>query len=148
MSTSYSKKVAERCQTYGFGASDSGDKDEPSGLSPAEFETLQMPAPTGDPECLTAERPEQDTNEVMTEEVETPQTNEVTDEPVLPDSETEDKLIIEREMESNHCPPIRTRRPPNVLCYDQLGNPQVPNIQVPTANIVPGQFIYNPPCPS
>ena len=91
----------------------------------AEFETLQMPAPTGDPECLTAERPEQDTNEVMTEEVETPQTNEVTDEPVLPDSETEDKLIIEREMESNHCPPIRTRRPPNVLCYDQLGNPQV-----------------------
>lgn len=106
MSTSCFKKVGERCQTYGFGASDSRDEDEPSGLSPAEFETSQMPAPTGDPEFLTAERPDQDTNEVMTEEVETPHTNEVTDEPVLPDSETEDELVTEREMESNHCRPI------------------------------------------
>ena len=82
-----------------------------------------MSAPTGDHECLTAARPEQDTNKVMTEEVETYHTNEVTDEPVLPDFEPENELVTEQEMEPNHCRLIRARHPPNVLCYDQLGNP-------------------------
>ena len=91
--TSPSKTVAGRSQTYEFGASESGDEDEPSGLLPPEFETLQMSAPTGDPERLVADQPEQDTNEVMTEDIETPHHDEVTDEPVLPDSEAEDDLV-------------------------------------------------------
>ena len=123
VSTSPSKTVAGRPQTYEFGASESEDEDEPSGLLPPEFETLQMSAPTGDPERLVADQPEQDTNEVMTEDVETPHHDEVTDEPVLPDSEAEDDLVTEQETEPNHCRPMRARRPPNVLCYDQLGNP-------------------------
>ena len=52
-----------------------------------------MSAPTGDPELLVADQPEQDTNEVMTEDVETPHHDDVTDEPVLPDSEAEDDLV-------------------------------------------------------
>ena len=71
MSTSPSKRVTGRPQTYEFGASEPGDEDEPSGLLPPEFETLQMSAPTGDPEWLVADQPEQDTNEVMTEDVDT-----------------------------------------------------------------------------
>ena len=49
VSTSPSKTVAGRPQTYEFGASESGDEDEPPGLLLPEFETLQMSAPTGDP---------------------------------------------------------------------------------------------------
>ena len=123
MSTSPSKTVAGRPQTYEFGASESEDEDEPSGLLPPEIETLQMSAPTGDPEGFVADQPEQDTNEVMTEDVETSHHYEVTDEPVLPDSEAEDDLVTEQETEQNHCRPMRARRPLNVLCYDQLGNP-------------------------
>ena len=81
VSTSPSKTVAGRPQTYEFGASESGDEDEPPGLLPPEFETLQMSAPTGDPERIVADQPEQDTNEVMTEDIETPHHDEVTDEP-------------------------------------------------------------------
>ena len=81
VSTSPSKTVAGRPQTYEFGASESGDEDESPGLLPPEFETLQMSAPTGDPERLVADKPEQDTNEVMTEDIETPHHDEVTDEP-------------------------------------------------------------------
>ena len=57
MSTSPSKTVASRPQTE-FGASESGDEDEPSGLLPPGFETLQMSAPTGDLERLVADQPE------------------------------------------------------------------------------------------
>ena len=98
-----------------------------------------------------ADQPEQNTNEVMTEDVETPH-HEVTDEPVLPDSEAEDDLVTEQETEQNHCRPTRARRPPNVLCYDQLGNPSyypynASSVQVPTAKFVPGQVMYSPRCP-
>ena len=78
MSTSPSKTVASRPQTYELGASESGDEDEPSGLLPPELETQQMSAPTGDLERLVADQPEQDTNEVMTEDVETPHHDDVT----------------------------------------------------------------------
>ena len=63
------------------------NQDELSGLLPSELETLQMSASTGDPERLVADQPEQDTNEVMTGDVERPHHDEATDEPVLPDSE-------------------------------------------------------------
>ena len=67
---------------------------------------------------------------------------------MLPDSEAEDELVTGQEKEHNHCRPIRPRCPPNVLCYDQLGNPSyhpcnASSIQVPTANIVPGQVMYS-----
>ena len=65
VSASPSQTVAGRPQTYEFGASESEDEDEPFGLLPPEFETLQMSAPTGDPERLVADQPEQDTNEVF-----------------------------------------------------------------------------------
>ena len=151
VSTCPSKTVAGRPQTYEFGASESGDRNEPSGLLPPEFETLQMSARTGDPELPVADQPEQNTNEVMTEDVET-RHHEVTDEPVLPDSEAEDDLVTEQETEQNHCRPTRARRPPNVLCYDQLGNPSyypynASSVQVPTAKFVPGQVMYSPRCP-
>ena len=44
-----------------------------------------------------ADQPEQDTNEVMMEDVETPHHDKVTDEPVLPDSEADDDLVTEKE---------------------------------------------------
>ena len=66
VSTSSSKKVPGKFQTYKFGASDPGDENEPSGSYPTEFETLQMSAPIGGRERLMAEQPEQEANEVMT----------------------------------------------------------------------------------
>ena len=47
---------------------------------------------------------------------------------------------------------MHAQRPPNVLCYDQLGNPSyhpcnASSVQVPTGNIVPGQMMYSPSCP-
>ena len=111
VSTCPSKTVAGRPKTYEFGTSESGDEDTPSGLLPHEFETLQMSASTGNRERLVADQPEQDTNEVMTGDVETPHHDEVTDEPVLPDSEAEDDLITEQETEQKPLPPYACPTP-------------------------------------
>ena len=99
-----------------------------------------MSARTGDPERLVADQPEQNTNEVMTEDVETPH-HEVTDEPVVPDSEAEDDLVTEQETEQNHCHPMRARRPPNVMISWEilaitLAVPQVFKYQQPILFLV------------
>ena len=99
-------------------------------VCPLEFETLQLSAPTGDPERLT--EPEQVTNEVMTEDLETRHGDDVTDDSVLPDSKAEDELY----RAGDGTKPL----PP--YSYDRLGNLSyhpcsASSIQVPTANIVP-----------
>ena len=86
------RKVRERLQKDKFGTSDSVDEDDSSGLSLTGFETFQMCTPTGDTERRT-ERKAEVTNETMTEDVATPHGDDVTDDPVLPDSEAEDELV-------------------------------------------------------
>ena len=70
-----------------FSTSDSGDEDEQPGLSPTELQTLRLCTPTGDTERLTAGQLEKVTSGKMTEDVETPRGDYVTEDPVLPDSE-------------------------------------------------------------
>ena len=84
--------VRERLQKDKFGTSDSVDEDDSSGLSLTEFETLQLCTPTGDTERRTEGKAEV-TNETMTEDVATPHGDDVTDDPLLPDSEAEDELV-------------------------------------------------------
>ena len=88
------RKVPERLQKDKFGTSDSVDEDDSSGLSLIEFETLQLCTPKGDTERRT-ERKAEVTNETMTEDVATPHGDDVTDDPLLPDSEAEDELVPE-----------------------------------------------------
>ena len=85
------KKVRERFQKDKFGTSDSVDEDE-SGFSLTEFETLQLCTPTGGIERRREGKAEV-TNETMTEDVATPHGDDITDDPVLPDSEAEDELV-------------------------------------------------------
>ena len=87
----------------------------------------------------------------MTEDVENPHYDDVTDDPVVSDYDAEDELVPGPETEQSHCRPILTRRPPTVLCYNQLVNPSyhpcsASNIQIST-EIVPGQPMYCSPCP-
>ena len=86
------RKARERLQNDKFDTSDSVDEDDSSGFSLTEFETLQLCTPTGDTERRT-ERKAEVTNETMTEDVATPHGDDVTDDPVLPDSEAEDELV-------------------------------------------------------
>ena len=75
-----------------FGTSDSVDEDDSSGVVLKEFETLQLCKPTGDTERRMEGKAEV-TNETTTEDVVTPHGDDVTDDPVLPDSEAEDELV-------------------------------------------------------
>ena len=86
------RKARERLQNDKLGTSDSVDEDDSSGLSLTEFETLQLCTPTGDTERRREGKAEV-TNETMTEDVATPHGDDVTDDPVLPDSEVEDELV-------------------------------------------------------
>ena len=109
------RKVRERLQKDKFGTSDSVDEDDSSGLSLTEFETLQLCTPTGDTE-RRGEGKAEVTNETMTEDVATPHGDDVTDDPVLPDSEAEDELVPGAgDRKKKHCHSILTRQPPNVL---------------------------------
>ena len=86
------RKVRERLQKDKFGTSDSVDEDDSSGVFLTEFETLQLCTPTGDTERRMEGKAEV-TNESTTEDVVTPHGDDVTDDPVLPDSEAEDELV-------------------------------------------------------
>ena len=86
------KKVRERLQKDKFGTSDPVNEGDSSGLSLTEFETLQLCTPTGDTERRREGKAEV-TNETMTEDVATPHGDDITDDPVLPDSEAEDELV-------------------------------------------------------
>ena len=88
------RKARERLQNDKLGTSDSVDEDDSSGLSLTEFETLQLCTPTGDTERRREGKAEV-TNETMTEDVATPHGDDVTDDPLLPDSEAEDELVPE-----------------------------------------------------
>ena len=92
MPSSSPKKVRERLQKDKFGTSDSVDEDDSSGLSLTEFETLQFCTPTGDT-ARPREGKTEVTSETKTEDVATPHGDDITDDPVLPDSEAEDELV-------------------------------------------------------
>ena len=86
------RKVRERLQKGKLGTSDSVDEDDSPGLFLTEFETLQLCTPTGDTERRREGKAEV-TNETTTEDVVTPHGDDVTDDPVLSDSEAEDELV-------------------------------------------------------
>ena len=91
MPSSSPRKVRERLQKDKFGTSDSVDEDDSSGLFLTEFETLKLCTPTGDTERRRKGKAEV-TKEITTEDLVTPHGDDVTDDPVLPDSEAEDEL--------------------------------------------------------
>ena len=95
------RKVRKRLQKDKFGTSDSVDEDDSSGLSLTEFETLQLCTPTGDNERRREGKAEV-TNETTIEDVVTRHGDDVTDDPVLPDSEAEDELVIIEESNLLH----------------------------------------------
>ena len=86
------RKIRERSQKDKFGTSDSVDEDDSSGLFLTEFETLKLCTPTGDNKRRREGKAEV-TNETTTEDVVTTPRDDVTDDPVLPDSEAEDELV-------------------------------------------------------
>ena len=92
MPSSSPRKIQERSQKDKFGTSDSVDEDDSSGLLLTEFETLKLCTPTGDNE-RRRERKAEVTNETTKEDVVTTHRDDVTDDPVLPDSEAEDELV-------------------------------------------------------
>ena len=98
------RKVRERLQKDKFGTSDSVDEDDSSGLSLTEFETLQLCTPTRDSERRRVGKAEV-TNETMTEDLATPQGDDVTDDRVLPDSEAEDELVPRARDRTKPLPP-------------------------------------------
>ena len=126
--------VRERLQKDKFGTSDSVDEDNSSGLSLTGFETLQLCTPTGDTERRTEGKAEV-TNETMTEDVATPHGT----------------CFWGRRQKKNIA--TLSSRDSHRMCYcDQLGNPSyhpcsASSIQIATANSVPGQIMYCPPCP-
>ena len=75
---------------------------------------MKLCTPTGDNERRREGKAEV-TNETTTEDVVTTHGDDVTDDPVLTDSEAEDELVPGAGTEQNHCHPILTRQPPNVL---------------------------------
>ncbi|KAJ7370550.1 hypothetical protein OS493_031556 [Desmophyllum pertusum] len=66
-------------------------------------------------------------------------------------SEAEQELLPEPPESEEDLPrPVRNRHPPNVLCYDQLGNPSyhpcnASSIQVTTGNFAVDPVMYCPP---
>ena len=134
-----------------FGTSDSVHEDDSSGLSLTEFETLQLCTPTGDTERCREGKAEV-TNETMTEDVATPHGDDITDDPVLPDSEAEDELCSWCRRQNKTIATLSSRDSHRMCCCDQLENPTYhpcseSSIQIATANSVPGQIMYCPPCP-
>ena len=108
------RKVRERLQKDKFGTSDSVDEDDSSGLSLTEFETLQLCTPTGDTERRREGKAEV-TNETTTEDVATPWVMKLQTILCYLTLKLKTNLFLGQETEQNHCHPILTRQPPNVL---------------------------------
>ena len=112
--SSFPKKVRERLQKDKFGMSDSVGEDDSSGLSLTEFETLQLCTPTRDSERRREGKAEV-TNETMTEDVATPWVMTLQTILCYLTLKLKTNLFLGQETEQNHCHPILTRQPPNVL---------------------------------
>ena len=125
--------------------SDSGDEGEFPGLSPNELEMLQSSTPLAEtdiqeqmPTDGTQEELLPDDAENLSEHDEaTPVTEDCSPSP----SATED----EQEPVEPRSYPMRNRRPPNILCYDHLGNPSYqPNSTLSNAATTASVSVYAP----
>ena len=104
--------------------SDSGDEGELPGLSPTEFEMLSTP--TAETDNHGQEQMDGAQEDLLPDDMEDLSEHgddmSVTDDYSPSDSETEQEPSLQQEPAGSHYP-VRNRRPPNILCYDHLGNP-------------------------
>ena len=119
---------------------DSGDEGELLGLSPTELEMLSTP--TAETNNHGQENMDSAQENLLPDDVENlsqyGEDTNVTEDCSPSDSETE------QEPAASHYP-VRNRRPPNILCYDHLGNPSyhpISTLSTPatTANV----SVYSP----
>ena len=110
--------------------SDSGNEGEFPGLSPTELEMLQFSTPLAGTDNREQEQLDGTPEESLPKDAEDLSEHEdtpVTDDGSLSLSPTEEEPSQEPARPRSY--PVRNRRPPNILCYDHLGNPSYhPNI--------------------
>ena len=119
-------------------------------MSPTALERLQLPTTTAE-QAADGVQPDYSEGQIMDEEEqELPDNAERTAEgnkPPQGDQPEQDPLTHQQ---SEYGPrPVRNRRTPQVLCYDQPGNPSyhplnVSSIQLPPVNAIVDQQMYHP----
>ena len=104
--------------------SDSGDEGELPGLSPTELEMLSTP--TAETYNHGQEQMDGAQEDLLPDDMEDLSEHgddmSVTEDYSPSDSETEQEPSLQQEPAGSHYP-VRNRRPPNIPCYDHLGNP-------------------------
>ena len=104
--------------------SDSGDEGELPGLSPTELEMLSTP--TAETDNRGQEQMDGAQEDLLPDDMEDLSEHgddmSGTEDYSPSDSETEQEPSLQQEPAGSHYP-VRNRRPPNILCYDHLGNP-------------------------
>ena len=111
--------------------SDSGDDGEFPGLSPTELEMLQLSTPLAETDNRAQEQLDGTPEESLPDDAENLSEHDedtpVTEDCSLSLSTTEEEPSQEPAGPQSYA--VRNRRPPNILCYDHLGNPSYhPNI--------------------
>lgn len=105
--------------------SDSGDEREFPGLSPNELKMLQFLTPLAETDIQEQEPIDGSQEELLPDDADADADADVDEDTSVAEdcspshSETED----EQEPVGPQGYPVRNRRPPNILCYDHLGNP-------------------------
>ena len=119
--------------------SDSGDEGEFPGLSSTEMEMLQFSTTLAQPDNRAQEQLDGTPEESLPDDAEDLSEHDE-DTPVSEDcslslSATEEEPSLQQQPAGPRSYPVRNRRPPNILCYDHLGNPSYhPNVESPSDN--------------
>ena len=103
--------------------SNSGDEGELPGLSPTELEMLQFSEPFAEPDNRAQEQLDGTPEESLPDDAEDlSEHDEYT--PVSAEcSLSEEEPSLQQAPAGSRSYSVRNRRPPNILCYDHLGNP-------------------------
>ena len=129
--------------------SDSGDEGEFPGLSPTELEMLQFSTPLAKPDNRAQEQLDGTHEESLPDDAEDLSEHDE-DTPVSEDcslslSATEEEPSLQQEPAGPRSYLVRNRRPPNILCYDNLGNPSYhPNITLSNPATTASVSAYSP----
>ena len=142
--------VRSQERSHDCSISESDNEEEFPGMSPTALERLQFPTTTAE-QATDGIQPDYSEGPIMDkEEQELPDNAERTAEgnnPPQGDQPEQDPLTHQQ---SEYGPrPVRNRRTPQVLCYDQPGNPSyhplnVSSIQLPPVNAIFDQQMYHP----
>lgn len=129
--------------------SDSGDEGEFPGFSPTELEMLQFPTPLAETDNHEQEQLDGTPEESLPDDAEDLSEHDegtpVTEDCSLSLSATEGEPSLQQEPAGPRSYPVRNRRPPNVLCYDHLGNPSYhPNITLSNPATTASVSAYSP----